>query len=135
MTNKGMCFVTFNSPNEVQECIRKEDTLVMQVEYKILNAELWSFEQAPPPSDLIWKNLVYQDPVTIIFKRIVVSISLFVVCILLITPLQIIDNLAPIISVFIKNLDLKQNIFFASLFSFFFKIRAPFKLNTEIFWI
>ena len=59
MTNKGMCFVTFNSPNEVQECIRKEDTLVMQVEYKILNAELWSFEQAPPPSDLIWKNLVY----------------------------------------------------------------------------
>ena len=52
---------------------------------------------APSYSDIMWENIYKNDSVRYI-KSWILSIILFFTCVILITPVSLLDNLSPIIS-------------------------------------
>jgi len=51
---------------------------------------------APPVSDIVWENLRYYDKTLSWVKSTFLSILLFILCIVIVTPLTLLDKLTPI---------------------------------------
>lgn len=97
----GVAFITFNHPECVQESIANFKTDILEItkgspHNKTLNLEEWTLQQAPPVSDIVWEHLRYYDKTLSWIKSIFLSILLFVLCIVVVTPLTLLDKLTPI---------------------------------------
>lgn len=58
---------------------------------------------APSQSDIIWEN-VYNNEIVTIIKSYILIVLLFVICVLLITPVSILDNLQPILTAIFRTI-------------------------------
>jgi hypothetical protein len=63
----------------------------------LLNIKNWIIKRAPSPSDILWDNIKYSRKWRTI-RMISFTIALFIVCLIIITPNVINDELSPIIA-------------------------------------
>jgi len=62
----------------------------------LLNDRLWRAESAPPPSDIVWKNLIISETQRGA-RGIAINVGLFVLMTLIIAPVAVIDRLEPLV--------------------------------------
>jgi hypothetical protein len=100
--NSGTAFVVFASRLQVSRCIDKQDMydLAMnkletneRVKWKVLR---WKIKQASSQSDIIWENL-FKDKTRSKLKSYFLLGLLLFVCIFLVTPILLIQQLTPIV--------------------------------------
>ena len=107
--NGGFGFVTFQSNLQVKRCLNAKDFQKLVVDRvgpedrMRAGVNRWKIKQAPAYSDIIWENMYRDDTLTSI-KSWLLMILLFIVCVVLITPISLLDNLAPIIKALTKSL-------------------------------
>ena len=97
-TNGGIGYVTFLSNVDVKKVAHRKDykKLIMenltQQERMDTQALQWKVKQAPSYSDIIWENIYKDDGIREV-KSWFLVIILFVTCVLLVTPVFLLDNL------------------------------------------
>ena len=83
-----------NTPKLYKKLVRETLTEKEIAQTKALE---WVVKMAPSYSDIMWENIYKNDSVRYI-KSWILSIILFFTCVILITPVSLLDNLSPIIS-------------------------------------
>lgn len=87
--NTGNAFVSFKSQKTVEKILKDKENLIYSKKDtfhgQLLNIKDWSISLAPPPSDLIWNNIKYSKKYRII-KMIILTVTLFCICLVIITP-------------------------------------------------
>ena len=108
-TNGGFGFVSFISNLQVKKCLYKNEYKALvcaglsQEERVETQALQWRIRQAPSQSDIIWENMYKDDGVSEV-KSWFLVLLLFVGCVVLITPVSVVDNLKPLIDALSKKL-------------------------------
>lgn len=98
--NTGNAFICFKSPTTVDEILRNNNVIFSKMntfEGTLLDIKNWIIKRAPSPSDIIWENIKYSKKWRTI-RMITFTFALFVVCLIIITPNFINDELSPLIS-------------------------------------
>lgn len=71
-SNKGIAFVTFKDKDKVGESIEEIESWKLKFrdhpDLELANIEDWDVDQAPHPSDIIWKNLNKNYDIFFLFK-------------------------------------------------------------------
>ena len=98
--NTGNAFICFKSPKTVDEILRNNNVIFSKMntfEGTLLDIKNWIIKRAPSPSDIIWENIKYSKKWRTI-RMITFTFALFVICLIVITPNFINDELSPLIS-------------------------------------
>lgn len=66
---------------------------------RVLKPEDWVFGKCPPASDIVWDNFSYSDRHVKTLLRTLTWMILIIISIVLITPLTILDNLNPLLTI------------------------------------
>lgn len=102
MSNSGVGFVTFVSRLQVSRCKDKDDfyELAMKnlsvddrVKWRVLR---WKIEAAPSESEILWENF-FKDETRSRVKSILLLALLLFVCIVLVTPMLLVQKLTPLL--------------------------------------
>ena len=100
--NSGTAFVTFASRLQVSRCIDKNDfydmamaklTVQDRTTWKVVQ---WKIKQAPSQGEILWENQ-YKDERKSKMKSYLLLALLLFVCIVLVTPMLLVQKLTPII--------------------------------------
>ena len=110
--NTGNAFIVFKSPKMVDEILQNKNLIFSKMnsfEGTLLSMNNWLIKSAPSPSDIIWDNIKYSKKWRKI-RMLFFNTSLFIICLIIITPNFINNELSPIIndlSMQIDNQDLR----------------------------
>jgi hypothetical protein len=85
----GAGFLIFDSTETVRDVLSRPEVV------QVARQNGWTLHPAPPPSDVNWQNLHISDNGQWI-RTIVLSLALFAVCILLVSPVTVLDELHPL---------------------------------------
>lgn len=105
--NTGNAFICFKSPKTVNDILKNVNVIFSKMntfEGTLLNIDNWIIKRAPSPSDIVWDNIKYSKKWRTI-RMIFFTFILFVVCLIIITPNFINDELSPLISDISKQID------------------------------
>lgn len=89
LRNVGVCFLIFDSTERARE------TLTDHKFSRVSNEFGWTLLPAPPPSDINWDNL-HIRPITQFWRATLTSSALFVLCVLVVSPVSVLDELHPL---------------------------------------
>ena len=98
--NTGNAFVLFKSPIIVDEILNHKELIIGKMnsfEGTLLNVGNWIIKRAPTPSDILWDNIKYSKKWRTI-RMVVFTLALFIVCLIIITPNYIFQELSPLIT-------------------------------------
>ena len=98
--NTGNAFICFKSPRIVDNILSNPKIIFDKMngfEGTLLNIKNWIIKRAPSPSDILWDNIKYSKKWRTI-RMISFTIALFIICLIIITPNVINDELSPIIA-------------------------------------
>ena len=98
--NTGNAFILFKSPIIVDEILNHKELIIGKMnsfEGTLLNVGNWIIKRAPTPSDILWDNIKYSKKWRTI-RMVVFTLALFIVCLIIITPNYIFQELSPIIT-------------------------------------
>ena len=98
--NTGNAFVLFNSPVIVDDILNHKEIIIGKMnsfEGTLLNVGNWIIKRAPTPSDILWDNIKYSKKWRTI-RMVVFTVALFIVCLIIITPNYIFQELSPLIT-------------------------------------
>jgi len=87
----GAGFLIFDSTETVRDMLSRPEIV------QVAQQNGWTLHPAPPPSDVKWQNLHITDTGRWI-RTLVLSLALFVVCIMLVSPVTVLDELHPLIA-------------------------------------
>ena len=110
--NTGNAFLVFKSPSIVDKILNNKNLIYNRMntfEGTLLAIEDWIIKRAPFPSEIIWDNIKYSKKWRTI-RMYSFTFILFIVCLIIITPAFINDEISPLIqdlSKQIKNQDIK----------------------------
>ena len=98
--NTGNAFILFKSPVIVDEILNHKEIIIGKMnsfEGTLLNVGNWLIKRAPTPSDILWDNIKYSKKWRTI-RMVVFTVALFIVCLIIITPNYIFQELSPLIT-------------------------------------
>ena len=98
--NTGNAFILFKSPLIVDEILNHKEIIIGKMnsfEGTLLNVGNWLIKRAPTPSDILWDNIKYSKKWRTI-RMVVFTVALFIVCLIIITPNYIFQELSPLIT-------------------------------------
>ena len=98
--NTGNAFILFKSPVIVDEILHHKEIIIGKMnsfEGTLLNVGNWLIKRAPTPSDILWDNIKYSKKWRTI-RMVVFTVALFIVCLIIITPNYIFQELSPLIT-------------------------------------
>ena len=98
--NTGNAFILFKSPIIVDEILNHKEIIIGRMnsfEGTLLNVGNWIIKRAPTPSDILWDNIKYSKKWCTI-RMVVFTLALFIVCLIIITPNYIFEELSPLIT-------------------------------------
>ncbi len=105
--NTGNAFIVFKSPKMVDEILQNKNLIFSKMnsfEGTLLSMNNWLIKSAPSPSDIIWDNIKYSKKWRKI-RMLFFNLSLFIICLIIITPNYINDELSPLINDISKQID------------------------------
>jgi len=85
----GAGFLIFDSTETVRDMLSRPEVV------QVAQQNGWTLHPAPPPSDVKWQNLHITDTGRWI-RTSVLSLGLFAICILLVSPVTVLDELHPL---------------------------------------
>lgn len=98
--NTGNAFILFKSPLIVDDILNHKEIIIGKMnsfEGTLLNVGNWIIKRAPTPSDILWDNIKYSKKWRTI-RMVVFTLVLFIVCLIIITPNYIFQELSPLIT-------------------------------------
>ena len=98
--NTGNAFILFKSPLIVDDILNHKEIIIGKMnsfEGTLLNVGNWIIKRAPTPSDILWDNIKYSKKWRTI-RMVVFTLALFIVCLIIITPNYIFQELSPLIT-------------------------------------
>ena len=98
--NTGNAFILFKSPLIVDEILNHKEIIIGKMnsfEGTLLNVGNWLIKRAPTPSDILWDNIKYSKKWRTI-RMVVFTVTLFIICLIIITPNYIFQELSPLIT-------------------------------------
>ena len=98
--NTGNVFILFKSPLIVDEILNHKEIIIGKMnsfEGTLLNVGNWIIKRAPTPSDILWDNIKYSKKWRTI-RMVVFTLTLFIICLIIITPNYIFQELSPLIT-------------------------------------
>ena len=98
--NTGNVFILFKSPLIVDEILNHKEIIIGKMnsfEGTLLNVGNWIIKRAPTPSDILWDNIKYSKKWRTI-RMVVFTVTLFIICLIIITPNYIFQELSPLIT-------------------------------------
>ena len=98
--NTGNAFILFKSPLIVDDILNHKEIIIGKMnsfEGTLLNVGNWIIKRAPTPSDILWDNIKYSKKWRTI-RMVVFTVTLFIVCLIIITPNYIFQELSPLIT-------------------------------------
>ena len=98
--NTGNAFILFKSPIIVDEILSHKELIIGRMnsfEGTLLNVGNWIIKRAPTPSDILWDNIKYSKKWRTI-RMVTFTLALFIVCLIIITPNYIFEELSPLIT-------------------------------------
>ena len=98
--NTGNAFILFKSPLIVDDILNHKEIIIGKMnsfEGTLLNVGNWIIKRAPTPSDILWDNIKYSKKWRTI-RMVVITLALFIVCLIIITPNYIFQELSPLIT-------------------------------------
>ena len=98
--NTGNAFILFKSPIIVDEILNHKEIIIGKMnsfEGTLLNVGNWIIKRAPTPSDILWDNIKYSKKWRTI-RMFVFTLTLFIICLIIITPNYIFQELSPLIT-------------------------------------
>ena len=98
--NTGNAFILFKSPTIVDEILNHKEIIIGRMnsfEGTLLNVGNWIIKRAPNPSDILWDNIKYSKKWRTI-RMVTFTLALFIVCLIIITPNYIFEELSPLIT-------------------------------------
>ena len=98
--NTGNAFVLFRSPDIVDNILNHKEIIIAKMnsfEGTLLNVGNWLIKRAPTPSDILWDNIKYSKKWRTI-RMFVFTLALFIVCLIIVTPNYIFQELSPLIT-------------------------------------
>ena len=108
--NTGNAFIVFKTPEMVNKILKNQNLIFSKMnsfEGKLLKMDNWLIKKAPSPSDIIWDNIKYSKKWRKI-RMLFFNISLFIICLIIITPNYINNELSPLINDISMQIDNKN---------------------------